>query len=71
MALCGVPDRVIRGYGRWKSYAYRIYIDLTHKEKLQWQALIGEKIKSEAQARRSLSHALDEGNETLRRLING
>jgi hypothetical protein len=33
MALCGVQDRVIRGYGRWKSYSYRIYIDLTDYER--------------------------------------
>jgi hypothetical protein len=40
MALCGVPDRVIRAYGRWKSYAYRIYIDLTEKEKTSWANVI-------------------------------
>ena len=40
MALCGVPDRVIRAYGRWKSYAYRIYIDLTEREKLRWASVI-------------------------------
>ena len=37
MALAGVPDRVIRAVGRWKSYAYRIYIDLTDQEKLDAQ----------------------------------
>ena len=42
MALCGVPDRVIRAYGRWKSYAYRIYIDLTEKEKTSWANVIND-----------------------------
>ena len=37
MALAGVPDRVIRAVGRWKSYAYRIYIDLTEQEKVDAQ----------------------------------
>ena len=38
MALAGVPGRVhIRAVGRWKSYAYRIYIDLTEQEKLDAQ----------------------------------
>ena len=45
MALCGVPDRVIRAYGRWKSYAYRIYIDLTEREKIHWANIIKEQLK--------------------------
>ena len=36
LALSGVPDRVIRGMGRWRSYAYRIYIELTEEEKVSW-----------------------------------
>ena len=37
MALAGVPDRTIRAVGRWKSYAYRIYLDLTEQEKADAQ----------------------------------
>jgi len=47
MALCGVPDRVIRAYGRWKSYAYRIYIDLTMREKQQWAGVIKGCLKNQ------------------------
>jgi hypothetical protein len=42
LALCGVPDRVIRAQGRWKSYAYRIYIDLTEYEKDRWRKAVSE-----------------------------
>ena len=45
MALAGVPDRVIRAVGRWKSYAYRIYIDLTDQEKADAQ-LKASRVKS-------------------------
>jgi hypothetical protein len=45
MALCGVPDRVIRAYGRWKSYAYRIYLDLTQEEKQAWAAVVSSKVE--------------------------
>ena len=40
MALCGVPDRVIQAYGRWKSNAYRVYIDMTTFEKQQWNDVV-------------------------------
>ena len=46
MALCGVPDRVIRAYGRWKSFAYRTYIDLTEEEKQAWNKIMSEKISN-------------------------
>jgi len=51
MALCGVPDRVIRAYGIWKSFAYRTYIDLTEREKGCWRRVMVEK--------------LNEGNEEM------
>lgn len=40
MALCGVPDRVIQVYGRWKSNAYRVYIDMTEQEKALWSNVV-------------------------------
>ena len=40
MALCGVPDRVIQVYGRWKSNAYRVYIDMTSQEKTLWSRVV-------------------------------
>ena len=45
MALCGVPDRVIRAYGRWKSFAYRTYIDLTTDEKNKWEKVMADKMR--------------------------
>jgi len=49
MALSGVPDRVIRQAGRWKSYCYRTYIDLTMKEKSSWAKRVAKKLKCESQ----------------------
>lgn len=40
MALCGVPDRVIQVYGRWKSNAYRVYIDMTPQERVLWGKVV-------------------------------
>lgn len=45
MALCGVPDRVIRAYGRWKSFAYRTYIDITKDEKNKWERVMADKTR--------------------------
>lgn len=69
MALCGVPDRVIRAYGRWKSYAYRIYIDLTHEEKLQWQEQISRRIKEKGQVKDAKEKAAKSGKDILKRVI--
>jgi hypothetical protein len=32
MALSGVPDRIIQAVGRWKSDAYKTYIDANDEE---------------------------------------
>jgi hypothetical protein len=31
MAEAGAEDRVIQQIGRWRSFAYRVYIDLTEQ----------------------------------------
>ena len=33
LARAGVSDRVIRGMGRWKSWCYRMYMELQDEEK--------------------------------------
>ena len=40
LAQCGVPDRVTQVYGRWKSNAYRVYIDMTAQEKALWNNVV-------------------------------
>jgi hypothetical protein len=37
MAEAGVEDRVIQQVGRWKSFAYRVYIDLTEQARQRAQ----------------------------------
>jgi hypothetical protein len=44
MALCGVPDRVIQVYGRWKSNAYRVYITMTQHEKSFWRSMVTSQV---------------------------
>ena len=41
LALVGTPDRVIQEMGRWSSYCYRLYIDLTDLEKQKWLERVG------------------------------
>ena len=45
LASCGVPDRVIQVIGRWKSDAYRVYIDITLEEKAHWHAVVVDKLE--------------------------
>jgi hypothetical protein len=44
MALCGVPDRVIQVYGRWKSNAYRVYLTMTQHEKSFWGSMVSNQV---------------------------
>ena len=44
MAQCGVPDRVIQASGRWKSDAYRVYLELTEQEKSMWAQVISNRV---------------------------
>ena len=44
LALCGVPDRVIQVFGRWKSDAYRVYVDMTEQEKKYWQSVVTDRL---------------------------
>ena len=46
MAASGVPDRVIRAMGRWKSGAYRLYIDLQLHEKEMWAEVVNRLLQS-------------------------
>jgi hypothetical protein len=51
VARAGVSDRVIRGMGRWKSWCYRMYLDLQIEEKLlasrQIKKVLGEEMRVE------------------------
>jgi len=44
LSACGVPDRVIQVYGRWKSNAYRVYIDMTDEQKFGWSERVKRSI---------------------------
>jgi hypothetical protein len=44
LALCGVPDRVIQAFGRWKSFSYRLYVDLSPIEKESWTNVVKRKL---------------------------
>ena len=44
LALCGVPDRVTQVLGRWKSDAYRVYVDMTKQEKVHWQSVVTDRL---------------------------
>ena len=46
LAASGVPDRVIRAMGRWKSGAYRLYIDLQLHEKEMWAEVVNRLLRS-------------------------
>lgn len=46
LALCGVPDRVTQALGRWKSNAYRVYVDMTGQEKAYWQSVVTDRLAS-------------------------
>jgi hypothetical protein len=69
MALCGVPDRVIRAYGRWRSYAYRIYIDLTDTEKEMWKEVMASKLTEEG-AKFFTDKASKRGSGIVERLMD-
>ena len=46
LAGSGVPDRVIRAMGRWKSGAYRLYIDLQLHEKEMWAEVVNRLLRN-------------------------
>lgn len=46
LALCGVPDRVIQAYGRWRSWSYKVYIELHQSEKDMWADIVNRQVKS-------------------------
>jgi hypothetical protein len=51
LARAGVSDRVIRGMGRWRSWCYRMYLDLQIEEKLlasrQIKKVLSEEMRME------------------------
>ena len=70
MALAGVPDRVIRAHGRWKSNAYRTYIDLTKHEKEWWWKVVSDKVKLAEEGRISMRERPNElDRATMNRII--
>lgn len=44
LALCGVPDRVTQVLGRWRSDAYRVYVDMTKQERAHWQSVVTDRL---------------------------
>ena len=46
LAACGVPDRIIRAYRRWRSWSYRVYIDLQPAERESWAACVNRQVGS-------------------------
>lgn len=46
LALCGVPDRVIQAYGRWRSWSYKVYIELRQSEKDMWASIVSRQVLS-------------------------
>ena len=46
LAASGVPDRVIRAMGRWKSGTYRLYIDLQLHEKEMWTEVVNRLLRN-------------------------
>jgi len=45
LARAGVSDRVIRGMGRWRSWCYRMYLELQEEEKEVAAALVASASK--------------------------
>ena len=60
MAASGVPDRVIRAMGRWKSGAYRLYIDLQQQEKEMWAGVVNRLLRSKEEGDWVLKERLSE-----------